>query len=107
MCFDRGVVTKDGTLLHVVTTKGKLVKCARKREGFLSLDKIPNPHDLRSGTRVVAQWRDRAEPYYIGTIQGNVGRKYIVMFDDEDEELCELKNIRVLLWTNSTFEGKT
>lgn len=104
MCFTRGVITKDGQELHVVTTKGKLVKCVRNKPEFLAVDKIPNPQDLSPGTRVVAQWYDRTEPLYLATVKGKQGCKYLITYDDDDEAFCELKNIRVLLWTASATE---
>lgn len=100
MCFSRGVVTKDGPELHVVTTKGKLVKCLRNKPEFLSLDKIPNPHDLSPGTRVIAQWHDRGDPYYLATVARKEDGKYLITYDDDDQGYCELKNIRVILWTS-------
>lgn len=101
MCFTRGVVTKDFSHeLHVVTTKGKLVKCPRNKAEFLAVDKIPNPQDVKAGSRVAAQWHDRVEPYYLATVQGRLGHnKYLLTFDDDDEGYCDLKLIRVLLWT--------
>ena len=102
MCFTRGVVTKDGHELHVVTTKGKLIKCPRNKPEFLAVDKIPNSQDVTSGCRVAAQWHDRIEPFYLATVQGRLGHnKYLLVFDDDDEGYCDLKNIRVLLWTAS------
>lgn len=102
MCFTRGVVTKDGPELHIVTTKEKPVKCNRNEPEFLAVDKIPNPRDLSAGTRVVAQWYDRGDPYYLATVRRRQGGKYLITYDDDDEAYCELKNVRVLLWTPST-----
>ena len=102
MCFKRGVVTKDGHELHIVTTKGKLIKCPRNKPEFLAVDKIPNSQDINPGCRVAAQWLDRGEPFYLATVQGRLGHnKYLLLFDDDDEGYCDLKNIRVLLWTAS------
>jgi hypothetical protein len=102
MCFTRGVVTKDGHELHVVTTKGKLIRCPRDKPEFLAVDKIPNSQDVTPGSRVAAQWHDRIEPFYLATVQGRLGHnKYLLIFDDDDEGYCDLKNMRVLLWTAS------
>ena len=102
MCFTRGVVTKDGHELHVVTTKGKLIRCPRDKPEFLAVDKIPNSQDVTPGSRVAAQWHDRIEPFYLATVQGRLGHnKYLLVFDDDDEGYCDLKNMRVLLWTAS------
>ena len=88
----------------MVTTKGKLVKYPRNKPEFLAVDKIPNRQDVRPGSRVVAQWHDRDEPYYLATVQGRLGHnKYLLVFDDDDEAYCDLKNIRVLLWTTSAL----
>lgn len=100
MCFTRGVVTKDGDELHIVTTKGKLVRCPRNKPEFLAVDKIPNSQDVIPGCRVAAQWFDRPEPLYLATVLGRLGHnKYLVAYDDDDEGYCDLKNMRVLLWT--------
>ncbi|XP_046846247.1 uncharacterized protein LOC124439982 [Xenia sp. Carnegie-2017] len=106
MCFTRGVIDKTGGELHVITLKGTIVKCPRNIPGSLAVDKIPSSKDIKTGSKVVAQWRDRDEPYYLATVQGRLGlNTYFLLYDDGDEAYCDLKNIRLLL--SSQSDAKT
>ena len=90
------MVTVISNKVYVKLHEGDTVAHERNEDGVnVIYDMPPNPDELEVGTNIIAHWSG-VPAYLPGTITKIEGERYHVLYDDHDQGVKKIEQIRVL-----------
>ncbi len=96
--YFRGFVSQsDSSTVTISYDDGAKIRLPKKDETAVILDKIPQDSEFKIGYFVIGYYSSSVK-YYLGYISGNcdLGRKYLVVFADEDQHCSAIYEIRAV-----------